>query len=483
MKLLLKRFFAINASLAYLGMLTGFGMFFFTMSFFYLMVNDTGLPVLLHALLIYLTLVLGPGALLLATAFYRKMHRHSVQLVGLSKLLCVLITLFVGSIAYSFPPLQLYIELTPVGGTLKPPPGKYSGPIIIKKSITIDGGGKVELDGGGDDTVITIKADKSIVRGLHITHSGTSHDSVDAGITIEADDCIVENNKLDNVLFGIQLKKANNNIVRNNTISSLVRDISIRGDGIRMWYAQGNHIENNTMDTVRDFASNNSPDNFIIGNTIRNSRIGMEFIYSPGNEVAHNSITNNITGIVLIYSNELNIHHNRISHMRKLTGAGLSFKESAEVIVADNEIAHCAVGLQANSPLNPDNRMIAERNLFTYNVLGMYFYGEKGGHIIRDNSFENNFTDVLGSGSMTVRDNVWSGNYWDNYQGFDRNNDGIGDDPHRVFLYSERLWANNPKLKFFRGSPVMEMLDISLRLAPFNEPKVQYSDPTPQINP
>ena len=397
------------------------------------------------------------------------------------KLIFVVGLLFLSFTTYSYPPLQLYIELTPAGGTLKVPPGKYSGPIIIKKQITIEGGGKVELDGDGKGTVITIKANKTVVRGIHITHSGTSHDSVDAGISIEANDCVVEDNKIDNVLFGIQLKQADRNIVRGNRISSLDRDISVRGDGIRMWYAHENLIEENTLDHVRDFASNNSTDNKIIGNTIQNSRVGMEFIYSHNNEIASNVINNNITGIVLIYSNQLNIHHNRISHMRKLIGAGLSFKESAEVIVSDNEIAHCAIGLQANSPLDPSNRMIAEKNTFAYNVLGLYFYGEKGGHIIRNNHFENNFTDVLGSASMTVRDNVWSGNYWDKYQGFDDNKDGIGDKPYNVYLYSERVWADRPKLKFFRGSPVMEMLDISYRLAPFSKPLLQYSDPTPKV--
>ena len=139
-------------------------------------------------------------------------------MVALGKSLCVLLIILSGSLASAFPPLQLYIELTPSGGVLKLPPGKYSGPVVIKKPITIEGAGKVELDGDGKGTVITIKADKSVVRGLHITHSGTSHDSVDAGVSIEANECVVENNTLDNVLFGIQLKKADDNIVRDNTI-------------------------------------------------------------------------------------------------------------------------------------------------------------------------------------------------------------------------------------------------------------------------
>ncbi len=381
--------------------------------------------------------------------------------------------------AYALPPLQLYVELTPAGGVLKPEPGRYAGPVVIKRPITIDGAGEVEIDGGNKGTVISILADDVVLRGLHISNSGSSHDSVDAGILISADKALVENNQLDGVLFGIHLNKANDSVVRGNTISSLDRDISIRGDGIRLWYSHGNLIENNTLSEVRDMVANNSLDNRIIANTIQNSRIGMELVYSHGNEIAHNIVSNNVTGIVGIYSNDLAIHDNRISHMRVLTGAGLSLKESAEVLVDNNQIAHCAVGLQANSPLDPENKMIASNNLFAYNVLGLYFYGEKGGHIITNNRFERNFTDAMGSAAPAVRDNVWQHNYWDQYQGFDQDNDGIGDQPHEVYFYSEQIWSGDPMSRFFRGAPVMEMLDFAFRLAPLSMPVLQYSDPEP----
>lgn len=405
--------------------------------------------------------------------------------VNLSKafLLMVLLSGFSGGLVYAYPPLQLYVEITPAGGTLKPPPGKYSGPVVIKKPITIEGGGKVEIDGGYSGTVLTIEADDSVVRGLHITNSGESHDSADAGVLITADNVLFEDNLLDEVLFGIHLKSANNNIVRNNTVSSIERDISIRGDGVRMWYSNDNLIENNILKRVRDIASNNSSGNKIIGNTMTDSRIGIELVYSPHSEVAENTFSNNVTGVVIIYSSDINIHGNTISHMRRLTGAGVSMKESTGVVVRNNEIAHCAVGLRANSPLDPMNKMTAEGNLFTYNVLGLYFYGEKGGHVIRNNRFDNNFTDVLGSGgAMTVKDNYWLGNQWDSYQGFDRDKDGIGDTPHDVYLYSERYWGGDDNLKFFRGSPAMGMLDFSMRLAPFKAPEKQFSDPKPIVS-
>ena len=395
---------------------------------------------------------------------------------------CLFSLIFISKLGYCLPPFQLYVELTPEGGVLKPPAGSYAGPVVIKRPITIEGNGKVIIDGEGEGTIISINADKTVIRGLHLKNSGGSHDQIDAGVRIEANDTLVENNTFENTLFGVFLKKAEGNVIRGNKISSKQREISMRGDGVRLWYSHENIIENNQFDHIRDLVFSNSLDNKIIGNQIKNSRMGMEFVFSHGNEIANNTISNNVTGIVMIYSNELEIHNNRISHMRKLTGAGLSFKESSDVEIANNEIAHCAIGLLANAPLSPENILTLRGNLFTYNDVAMYFYGEKGGHIIHNNHIENNFVDVLGSASKTVLDNDWKGNYWDNYKGFDSDGDGKGDQPHQVYLFSERIWRDRPKTKFFRGSPAMEMVDFAERLVPLSKPEMILSDPEPSVS-
>lgn len=72
-----KTLFALHASLAYLGMLTGFGMLFFTLMFFYLSVDGAGLHGLMRWPLAYLMFVLGPGALTLAVWFYARISHNS----------------------------------------------------------------------------------------------------------------------------------------------------------------------------------------------------------------------------------------------------------------------------------------------------------------------------------------------------------------------------------------------------------------------
>ncbi|WP_457667469.1 right-handed parallel beta-helix repeat-containing protein, partial [Thiolapillus sp.] len=178
--------------------------------------------------------------------------------------------------ALALPPLQLYVEITPEGGTLKPPPGEYSGPVVIRKRITLDGGGQVTVNGGGNGSILTIEADGTVIKGLHLSHSGDSHDKVDAGILIKANDTVVQDNTIDDSLFGIHLSNAHGNKVIGNRISSKDRDVTLRGDGIRLWYSHENLIQDNHIENSRDMVISNSRENRIIGNSMRHSRISME---------------------------------------------------------------------------------------------------------------------------------------------------------------------------------------------------------------
>lgn len=382
----------------------------------------------------------------------------------------------------ALPPLQLYVELTPEGGVLKPPAGEYSGPVVIKKRITLDGGGNVIVDGGSSGTILSIEADNVVVRGLHLRNSGASHHTVDAGILVEANDSRIENNVIENALFGIHLSNAHGNRIIGNTISSIGEDVTLRGDGIRLWYSHENLIQGNVIDNSRDMVFSNARENRIINNRIAHSRISMELVFSPDNEILGNTFEDNYNGVTVIYSDGLTIADNHMLDMRKLTGFGISVKESYQILIDSNEIAHCAIGLLATSPLEDENILTITNNLFTFNDIATYFYGEKGGHKIHNNLFIDNFVDVMGSTTGTARLNKWDGNYWDNYAGFDLNNDGIGDQPHRVYLYADRIWMERSMARFYRGTPALSLIDFVERLVPSSEPDLMFADPFPLIS-
>jgi nitrous oxidase accessory protein len=72
--------------------------------------------------------------------------------------------------------------------------------------------------------------------------------------------------------------------------------------------------------------------------------------------------------------------------------------------------------------------------------------------------------------------NEWRGNHWDDYAGFDRNADGVGDTPYELYAYADRIWIELPAARFFKTSPVLELLDFLERLAPFSSPELTLKD-------
>jgi len=389
--------------------------------------------------------------------------------------------LLASATAHAAPPLQPLIDATPAGGVLRPAPGLYAGPAIIAKPMTLEGGGKVILEGNGRGTVLTLAASGAVVRGLRLTRSGDSHDGVDAGLLIEGDDNLVEHNAIDDVLFGIHVRQGNRNRIRNNSIAGRPAPRGARGDGLRLWNSRHNRVEGNAFARVRDLTLANSPDNRIAGNTLADGRYGMHIVFSPRTLVEKNTLRDTDTGVVVLYSPDVTVRGNTVAHALDGGGAGIAFKDSGNAWVEDNEILHCAVGLSANAPLNAEAVLTVRGNRFAHNVVGIYFYGEKGGHRITGNRFDNNLTQVAVSAAGVGEANLWRGNAWSDYQGFDRDGNGIGDTPHEVWLYTDRIWMETPRAKFFANSPALELLDLLERLAPFASPSLILRDPAPRM--
>jgi nitrous oxidase accessory protein len=383
--------------------------------------------------------------------------------------------------AANLPSFQALLDAAPAGGTLRPAPGIYAGPATLNKPLLIDGGGKVTIDGGATGSVLILATNGATVRGLVLRNTGQSHDRVDAAVTISGDDNRVEDNVIDDALFGIHLKQANRNLVKNNRIRSKAVESALRGDGIRLWNSVENRIEGNDIDRVRDLTVMNSPRNLIAGNSIRNARYAMQFVFSPDSVVDNNTLSGNVTGIVVLNSDNVVVRNNRIFHSMEASSAGVAVKKSGEVRVEGNEIVHCAVGVLADSPINPEDKLILRNNRIAHNTTGMQFYGERGGHIIHGNSFEKNLSQVVVFGGGNATDNEWHGNYWDDYEGFDLDRNGTGDKPYELYAYADRIWMENPKARFFRNSPMLELLDFLERLAPFSAPDMLLRDPAPRF--
>lgn len=402
------------------------------------------------------------------------------MILGRRCLQFLLFLLAAGSAA-ALPPLQPWIDATPAGGVLVPPPGTYAGPVRIDKPLILDGRGRVTVDGGGKGTVLTLQASDSTIRGLRLINSGDSHDSIDGGMMVEGQHNRIDDNVVEDCLFGITLKQANSNTITRNRIRSRPVDSAERGDALRLWYSMDNLIEANDIAQTRDITVANAPRNRFLNNSIRHSRRAMNFIFSHRSRVEGNLMESNSTGVVVLNSEGVVIRNNRILHAMDASGAGIALKETAAVLVEDNQIIHCAVGIMADSPSHPLNRIVLHRNRLAHNVTGINLIGERGGHIVLSNRFENNLWQVTATNAGDQENDYWYGNTWDDYQGFDRNRDGVGDTPHEIYAYADRIWMATPEAKFFRSSPVLELLDFLERLAPFSHPTLVLRDPAPRM--
>ena len=199
-------------------------------------------------------------------------------------------------------PFQDLVDKAPAGSLLKPPPGRYAGPVIIDKPLSIDGGGEVVIDAGDKGTVMVLNAGNSVLRGLHLTGSGDSHDTDDSCLDVRGNNNRIEYLTIDNCLFGIDLKQSSHNIVRGNTIRSKDLDLGVRGDGLRLWYSNNNLIEKNEIIDSRDMVAWYAHRNIFRENLGRRSRYSIHFMFAHDNIVEGNQFYDNAVGVYFMYT-------------------------------------------------------------------------------------------------------------------------------------------------------------------------------------
>lgn len=382
------------------------------------------------------------------------------------------------------PPLQALIDATPDGGRLQLQAGVYAGPAIITRPITLDGGGRVTVTGGGAGTIITLHGSQITVQGLKLRDSGHRHENLDACIRLEnASFNIVKDNDLEGCLVGIDLRQADDNVLRRNRIHGTDPDFSdIRGDSIRIWRSNNNKIERNTISNHRDLLFEYSTQNTLAENSVTNGRYGTHFMYASGNTARNNSYAYNTVGIFSMYSNELCLTGNRITRGNGPAGMGIGLKEASGLTVENNQILSNAIGLYIDgSPFDADDANTFRGNQFAFNGAAVQLHSDIEGNTFKQNAFKGNYSDVVSRGGNGATKTIWDSNYWDAYEGFDRTNRGIGDTPFEVYSYTDRIWSDIPMTSFYRGSLVIESIDFLSRLAPFSKPLLVLRDEHPAM--
>lgn len=388
-------------------------------------------------------------------------------------------------------PIQDVIDNAKEGSIIKLNAGVYEGNIVITKPISIIGVEEgVILDGLDAGSVITVKSSYVTLKNLTITNSGDRSDLLDAGITIGGDtstgaisQCEISHCKITNSLLGINAEILNNSLITDNYISSKDFALGLRGDGIRLWYSNDNLVKKNHLYKSRDMVVWYSHGNTIEENLGEYGRYSLHFMYAGKNFVHNNEYRYNSVGIFFMYSNDTIATGNIVKSSIGAAGLGIGLKDASNFTIENNTFIYNAQGMYIDrSPFEPDTNNFIRNNKILYNAEAMHFHSLCENSIVTDNVILGNIEDVVND-SRSEKDfnNEFARNYWDNYEGFDKDKNGVGDNSYKLYQYADKLWTYNPSVKFFYGSPVISLLNFLSKLAPFSEPLFLLEDKEPKF--
>ena len=370
------------------------------------------------------------------------------------------------------------------GATIVVPAGVYPGPLTIDKPVTLAGRDWPVIQGTLHGDVITVNAPDVTLRGLVIRGSGDSLDRENAGVTGLAPRLTVEQNRLEDVLFGIYLREAPDSIIRNNVVAAKPFDLARRGDGIRVWYSAGTLVEGNQIRNGRDLIMWFSPDGIVRNNLVEGGRYGLHFMFSDHQLVEGNTVHHNSVGAFLMYGRSLTLRNNLFYENHGPSGYGIGLKEVNDLVAEGNRFVANRIGVYVdNSPYEPGAMVHFAYNLFAYNEVGLELLPLVKHHTYTANLFLENGEQMAIVGGGELKENAWSaagmGNYWSDYVGFDANRDGIGDLPYHSQSLYEDLMESHPALRLFQLSPAADALDFAAAAFPIFQPRPKLTDDHP----
>jgi len=374
------------------------------------------------------------------------------------------------------------------GDTIEVTGGVFHGNLVVDKPLTLIGLDGATLDADGRGTVLRLEAADSVARGFVIRNSGNSLDHEDSGIVVIGPRVLVEQNLLENVLFGIYINAAPGAIVRGNTITGQDLDIARRGDLIRLWDSDDVLVEGNTTHRGRDVVLWYSERLTLRNNDFSNGRYGLHFMYCDDALIEGNRLTRNSVGAYLMYGRKMTLRDNLIAFNRGPSGYGIGLKDMDDSVITGNRFLDNRVGAFIDgSPREMDSIGIIEGNLFAYNDIGMEMLPSVRHNRLTDNSYIENEQQVVIAGGGRLGENEWTvngrGNYWSDYAGYDGDGDGRGEMPYRNQHLLDSLLGQRPELRLFLYSPVVNAVEFAARAFPLVRPQPILEDERPLTRP
>jgi nitrous oxidase accessory protein len=201
--------------------------------------------------------------------------------------------------------------------------------------------------------------------------------------------------------------------------------------------------------------------------------------------VTANTLTRNLNGIMTQGGTNLHIARNAILHTHGATGTGILITGGKNLRIHHNTLSgHVQAFYIDTSIAEAGMQRFIEHNRIVGNHTAFHFHAAINNNVIRHNTITDNLEDIaLDILPTKTYPNRIERNYWDQYQGLDRDLNGIGDTPYLILRYRDALWQYDHHLQFFYAAPVLSFLHFMDKLAPLSEPILLTQDTQPLHDP
>lgn len=353
------------------------------------------------------------------------------------------------------------------------------GNIAITRSVTIIGIGNPVLDGENKYEILTISGKDITINGVTFRNSGYSALNDFASIkVIDASNITIENNAIYNAYFAIHVSNTSYAVIRHNTVSGTPKSEQLTGNGIHLWKSNhalidGNHVQGQRDGIYFEFVSLSTVQNNLSENNIR---YGIHFMFSNDDGYFNNTFRKNGAGVAVMYSKRVNMEWNRFEENWGGSAYGILLKDISDSYIQHNTFFKNTIGLH----LEGTSRMEIRQNIFKENGWAIKVQASCEENSFHHNNFFSNSFDVGTNGTMVL--NTFSNNYWDKYEGYDMNKDGVGDVAyHPVSMYS-MIVEENPNSLILLRSFMVNLLDKAEKAIPTLTPE-NLVDQKPMIKP
>jgi len=381
------------------------------------------------------------------------------------------------------------IRLAQAGDTIVVSAGVYREQLVIDKPVTLIGEGRPVIDGGRAGDVVLVRAPGTTIRGFEIR--GSAQDVLDepAAIRVRADRATIEDNRIVDCLYGVMLEDSNDHRIVGNQISS-IEGLSPerRGHALSLWHTDRNLVTGNVTHGSKDgIFVGFSTQNRIEGNRVTDARYGIHYMYADHNVFADNTFEQSVAGAAIMFSRDITFRGNEFASNRSVaSGYGLLFKDVDDVSMTDNVVRDNRIGIiLEGAPHTPGATVTLRGNVIGSNDVGLELASTTQ-VTFTENVFRGNLEHVTLSGGDVSHRNAWSfedrGNYWDDYQGYDANGDGIGDIPFRYEGAFDHLAKQEPWVRTYSFTPARTALELAASWFPVFRPAPRAVDPFPLMS-